>query len=175
MSAAWKIDASSSLSTVENLLAPFPQSPKRPLGWIFLLAIVTLCKAIDKRGKMKSMLFLINNLLSSMWSFALCHQRCHWKLWKTCRQQKWLIHFCFLKEQMHRWDSVICHFFSWTTQDMSLWVCFKNSCWSQKVVDEKESSTRKNCQQHLVLCFNSLKFVSIVTVEVCVCSSPLSK
>ena len=52
---------------------------------------------------------------------------------------------------------------------------FQNSHKSQKIVDKKESSTRKSCQQHLVLCVYSLKFVSIVTVKVCVCSSPHSK
>ena len=48
---------------------------------------------------------------------------------------------------------------------------FQNSHRSQKVTDEKESSTRKSCQPHLV----SLKFVIIVTVKVCVCSCPSSK
>ena len=52
---------------------------------------------------------------------------------------------------------------------------FKNSYRSLKVVDEKESSTRKSCWQHLVLCIYSLKFVSIVTVKVCVCPPPPSK
>ena len=51
----------------------------------------------------------------------------------------------------------------------------QNSHRSQKVVDEKESSTRNSCRQHLVLRVYSLKFVIIVTVKVCVCSCPLSK
>ena len=42
---------------------------------------------------------------------------------------------------------------------------FQNSYRSQKVVNEKDSSTRKSCWQHLVLCVYSLKFVSIVTVK----------
>ena len=46
---------------------------------------------------------------------------------------------------------------------------FQNSHQSQKVADEKESSTGKSCQQHLVLCVYSLKFVVIVTVKVCAC------
>ena len=37
---------------------------------------------------------------------------------------------------------------------------FQNSPRSQKVVDEKESSTRNSCRQHLVLCVYSLKFVN---------------
>ena len=40
---------------------------------------------------------------------------------------------------------------------------FQNSHQSQKVVDEKESSTRNSCRQHLVLRVYSLKFVIIVT------------
>ena len=52
---------------------------------------------------------------------------------------------------------------------MSLWLCLKTVYRSPKVVDEKESSNRKTCWQHLGLCVYSLKFVSIVTVKVCVC------
>ena len=53
---------------------------------------------------------------------------------------------------------------------------FQNTHQSQKVVDKKESPTRESCQQHLVLSVYSPKFVvSIVTVKVCVCASPLSK
>ena len=51
---------------------------------------------------------------------------------------------------------------------------FQNSHQSQKVFDEKESSTRNSCQQHLVLRAYSLKSVIIVTVKVCVCSCPPS-
>ena len=43
---------------------------------------------------------------------------------------------------------------------------FINSYESLKVGDEKESSTRKSCWQHLILCVYSLKFAGIVTVKV---------
>ena len=52
---------------------------------------------------------------------------------------------------------------------------FQNSHRSQKVVDEKESLIGKNCRQHLVLFVCSLKFVTVVTVKVYVCSCPPSK
>ena len=51
---------------------------------------------------------------------------------------------------------------------------FQNSHQSQKVADEKESSTRKSCQQHLVLCVYSLKICNYC-IKVCVRSCPSSK
>ena len=42
---------------------------------------------------------------------------------------------------------------------------FQTSHRSQKVVDEKESSTRNSYRQHLVLLVCSLKFVIIVIVK----------
>ena len=55
--------------------------------------------------------------------------------------KKGLIHFRFSEGKMHRRDLVIYHFLSSTTENMSLWLCFKI------VIDHKKLLMRKSQQQ----------------------------
>ena len=54
--------------------------------------------------------------------------------------------FLLFRREIHQWDSVIYHFFTSTTQNMSLWLCLKQSsitrrCWRERVIYWKKLST----------------------------------
>ena len=127
-------------------------------------------------AKSSRRLFLMNNFFRRHEILPCVTKVVNEKLRKNCcRQQKRIDSFSLFKREKHQMRFSDLPLFLIHNTKYEFVAVFQNSYRSQKVVDEKVLSTWKSCWQHLVLCVYSLKFVSIVTVKVCVCSSPPSK